>query len=116
MAANRSKILEDVRGGLSQAETARRNRVSREYVRQVCKAAGITGLTDAGRQRLARATWSPEADDVLRRLYPTTHARTLAEMLGETECAVIGRAHRLGLSKLKRVDVVNVIVEELAKL
>jgi len=43
--------------------------------------------------------WTPEMDEVLKRLYPTeTSAREIAEKLGLRKDQVIGRAHRMGLS------------------
>ena len=46
----------------------------------------------------ARTKWTPEDDAILRAHYGKNSARQLAWLIGTTRMAVIGRAHRLGLS------------------
>lgn len=51
-------------------------------------------------------TWTPDRDARLRELWESKqyNARTIASMISEglTKNAVIGRAHRLGLSKKRK--------------
>ena len=54
--------------------------------------------------RLNRFSWSFEAVETLRKLWgePEHSARTIGEMLGCSANAVIGKAHRLGLSAITK--------------
>jgi hypothetical protein len=50
-----------------------------------------------------RETWTAEEVVALRRRWGRVRAKVIAEALGKTVCAVIGKAHRLGLKRVPRV-------------
>lgn len=51
-----------------------------------------------------KTKWTTDQDDTLRAEWGKHRCRDIAKGLGVTKMAVIGRAHRLGLEKLKRTD------------
>lgn len=66
-----------------------------EVVRELCAAA----LQDRERAKKEgeKMSWTPEMQAILAELGPTTPASVIAERLGVTRNAVIGRAHRTGV-------------------
>jgi hypothetical protein len=43
--------------------------------------------------------WTPEQDAIMRALFPSSHNQVLADLLGRTEPAIVGRATKLKLRK-----------------